>query len=75
MIEVLILFAKFYLTTGLIVGVLTWGTLYLKDFKEFVQQVYPDDEPFTLFDNLVVTLYAVFLWPHLLYEIAKQLRK
>ena len=75
MIEILILFAKFYLTTGLILGVLTWGTLYLEGFKEFVQQMYPDDEPFTLVDNLVVTLYATFLWPHLLYEVSKLMRK
>ena len=75
MIEVLILFAKFYLTTGLILGVLAWGTLYLEDFKEFVQQMYPDDEPLNLWDNLVVVAYAVFLWPHMLYEIVKQMRK
>lgn len=75
MIEVLILFAKFYLTTGLILGVLAWGTLYLEDFKEFVQQMYPDDEPLNLWDNLVVVAYATLLWPHMLYEIVKQLRK
>jgi hypothetical protein len=75
LIEVLILFAKFYLTTGLILGVLAWGTLYLEDFKEFVQQMYPDDEPLNLWDNLVVVAYAVFLWPPMLYEIAKQMRK
>ena len=75
MIEILLLFAKFYLTTGLILGVLTWGTLYLDGFKEFVQRQYPDDEPFTFADNLIVTIYATLLWPHLLYEVSKLMRK
>ena len=75
MIEIAILLAKFYITTGLIVGVLTWGTLHLKDFKEFLLESYPDEKEFDFLDNLLVTAYAVCFWPHMLYKIAKQMRQ
>lgn len=70
--EYLELFAKFYLITGLIISVLCWGLLHLKEFNDFLLE--EGEEPWDFKTKLIVTLQCGLLWPSLLYDLGRKMR-
>lgn len=66
------LFTKLYLITGLIVSVLCWGLLHLKEFEDFLLE--EGEKPWGFKTKLLVTLQCGLFWPSLLFDLSKKMK-